>query len=156
MTKLRDCLLPFAEPARGPWGFRGSVLQFPSQQNQVVCDVDVIEGFREAGREFKDFRSRQQSVERTPCSYRIAFEERRVSGLGANQIVAAIVGWSDNDVMRGEYFERAVQNRRRKLRTVAIECDDVLPASGSEMSKNRGEPCCETFAFLRHDLHGIT
>jgi hypothetical protein len=49
MTKLRDCLLPFAEPASSPWGFRGSEKQFPSQQNQVVCDVDVIEGFREAG-----------------------------------------------------------------------------------------------------------
>ncbi len=78
-----------------------------------------------------------------------------MSGLGANQIVASIVGWPDNHVMRGEFFERAVQNRRRKVWTVAIECDDVLPAGGSELSKNRGESCCETFAFLRHDPHRI-
>src|SRR5437667_1949705 len=156
MTKLRDCLLPFAEPARSLWGLRGSEPQFPSQQNQVVCDVDVIEGFREAGRESKDLRARQQSVERTPCSHTIAFEERRVSGLGANQIVTSIVGWPDNHVMRGEYFERAVQNRRCKVWTVAIECNDVLLAGGSELSKNRGESCRETFAFLRYDPHRTT
>jgi len=57
--------------------------------------------------------------------------------------------------MRGEYFERAVQNRRREVRTVAIEGDDVLPPGGSEMSKNRAESCCETFAFLRDNLHCI-
>ncbi len=155
MTKLRDCLLPFAEPACGPWGLRRNEPQFPGQQNQVICNVDVIARFREAGREFKGLRARQQSVERTPCSHRVAFEERRVNGLGANQIVASIVGWSDNHVMRGEYFERAVQNRRREMWTVAIECDDVLPVGGSEMSKNRSESCGETFAFLRHDLHFI-
>jgi len=48
----------------------------------------------------------QQSIQRAPCSHTIAFEQRRVSGLGANQIVASIVGWPDNHVMRGEYFER--------------------------------------------------
>ncbi len=51
-----------------------------------------------------------------------------MSGLGANQIVASIVGWPDNHVMRGEYFERALQNRRREVWTVAIECDDVPAA----------------------------
>ncbi len=49
LTKLRDFLLPFAEPACCPWSLRWSEPQFPCQQNQVVCDVDVIEGFREAG-----------------------------------------------------------------------------------------------------------
>ena len=155
MTKLRDCLLPFAEPACSPWSLRGSEPQFPSQKNQVVCNVDVIERFREAGREFKDLSARQQSVERTACSHRIAFEQRRVSGLGANQIVAPIVRWPDNHVMRGKYFERAVQNRRREVWTVAIECDHLVPAGGSEMPKNRDESRRETFAFLRHDLHSI-
>jgi hypothetical protein len=155
-AKLRDYLLPFSEPACSPWRLRGSELQFPSQQNQIVCDVDVVEGLREAGREFKDLRARQQSVQRTPCSHAIALEERRVSGLGANKIVASIVGWPDNHVMRGEYFERAVQNRRSEVWTVAIEGNDVLPAGGRELSKNRGESCCETFSFLRYDLHCIT
>jgi len=58
--------------------------------------------------------------------------------------------------MRGEYFEGAVQNRRRQVWTVAIECDDVAPAGGSEMSKNGGESCCETLAFLRHNFHCMT
>ena len=33
-------------------------------------------------------------------------------GLGANQVVASIVGWPDNYVMRGEYFECAVRPAR--------------------------------------------
>src|SRR5229473_1982709 len=155
MMKLRDRLLPFAEPTGSPWGLLRSELQFASQQNQIVCDVDVIKGFREAGRESKDLRARQQFVERALCSHTIAFEERQVSCLGANQIVASIVGRPDNNIMRREYFERAAQNRRREVWTVAIERDDVLPAGGSEVSKNGGESCCETFAFLCHDLHCI-
>src|SRR5271165_6118966 len=156
MTKLHKCLLPFAEPVCSPWGLRGSELQFPSELKQIVRDIDVVEGFREAGRKFKSLRACQQSVERAPCSHAIGFEKRSVSGFRANQIVASIVGWPDNLVMRGEYFERAVQNRWREVWTVAIECDDVLPDGGSEMSKNRGEPCCETFAFLGHNLRAIT
>src|SRR5690242_11039651 len=155
MAKLRDCFLPFAEPDRSPWGLRGSESQFLSQPNQVACDVYVIEGFREAGCEFKGLRARQQSVERSSCSHPIAFEERRVSSFGASQIVASIVGWPDYDVMLGEYFERAVQNRRREVRAVAIECDDVLLAVGSELSKNGGESCRKTFAVLRDDRHRI-
>jgi hypothetical protein len=58
--------------------------------------------------------------------------------------------------MGGEYFERAVQNGRREVWTVAIEGDDVPPAGGSEVSKNRGESCGKTFSFLRNDLHCIT
>src|SRR5260370_7186502 len=46
MAKLRDCLLPFAEPARSPWRLRGSEPQFPSHQNQHVCDADVVEAPR--------------------------------------------------------------------------------------------------------------
>src|SRR5260370_7009346 len=49
IANLRNPLLPFADPARSPWRLRGGEPQFLSQQNQVVCDVDIIEGFREAG-----------------------------------------------------------------------------------------------------------
>ena len=45
VTNLPDCWLPFAEPSRSPGGFCGSKLQFPSELNQVVCDVDIIKGF---------------------------------------------------------------------------------------------------------------
>src|SRR5579863_4441471 len=155
MMKLRDGLLPFAEPARSPWGLLRSKLQFVSQQNQIVGDVDVIEGFREACREFKGLRARQQSVKRTPGSHTVAFEERRVSRFGAYQIVATIMGWAHNHVMGGECFERALKNQWREVWTVAVECDDALPPGGSEMSKNRGEPSCKAFACLRHDLHCI-
>jgi hypothetical protein len=65
------------------------------------------------------------------------------------------MGWPDNHVMCSEYFECAVQNRGREVWAVAIECEDMLLASGSEMSKNRGKSGSETFAFLRHYLHRI-
>src|SRR5580692_6369608 len=136
MMKLRDCLLPFAEPTGSPRGLLRSELQFASQQNQIVGDIDVIEGFREARREFKGLRAREQSVECAAGSHTVAFEERRVSRLGADQIVASIVGWPDNHVMRRKCFERALQNQWREVWTVAIECDDVLSAVGSEMSKD--------------------
>ena len=152
---MRDRLLPFAEPGCSPWSFCRGKLQLPSQQNQVVCNVDVVEGFREASGESKGFRAREQSVQGTFCSHRIAFEERGMGSFGANQIVAAIVGWPDDDLVRGKYFERALENGRSEVRTIAIECDDALPAGGSEMSKDRGESCCETFAFLRDDLHCV-
>src|SRR5919108_727464 len=155
MTKLRDFLLPFIEPCRGSWCFRWSEPQFPSQQNHVFCDINVVEGFREARCKSKDLRAHQQSVERAARSHTFTFEERRVSGLSANQIIASIVGWPDNHVMRGEYFERAVQSRWGKVWTVAIEGDDMLPASGSEVSKNGSESCGETFPFLPYDLHCI-
>src|SRR5215472_1227710 len=150
---MRNSLLPLAEPCRGTRCLCRSKPQFPSQYNQVVCNVDVVEWFGEAGGEFKNLRARQQLIERAPCSHAISFEKRRVSGFGSNQVVASIVGWPDDHVMRREYFERAVQNRRRKVGTVAIECDDVWPALGSEASKNRGESRRETFTFLCYDLH---
>jgi hypothetical protein len=53
MTKLHECLLPFAEPVCSPRGLRGSELQFLSELKQIVRDIDVVEGFREAGRKFK-------------------------------------------------------------------------------------------------------
>jgi len=65
------------------------------------------------------------------------------------------MGWPDNHVVRSEYFERTVQNRRREVWAIAIEREDMLLASGSEMSKYRGKSGSETFAFLRHDLHRI-
>ena len=155
MTKLRDFLLPLAEPGCRSWRLRWSEPQLLGQQNQIVRDVDVVDGFGAARCKFKDLNAGQQSVKRAPCSHTSAFEERRVSGLGANQIVASIVGWPDHYVVRGEYLERAVQNRRRKVWTVAIEGDDVPLPGGSKVSKNRGESRGETFAFLRHDRHAI-
>jgi hypothetical protein len=49
MAKLRDCSLPLIEPARSPWRLRGSEPQFASKQNQIICDIDVVEAFRETG-----------------------------------------------------------------------------------------------------------
>ncbi len=153
---MRDCFLPFAAPARSSWRLRGSEPQFPSQKNQIVCDVDVVERFRKASGEFKGPRARQQSVERAPGSHSISFKERRVSGLGANQIVASIMSWPDHHVMRDEYFKCVLQNGRSEVWTITVERNDMLVSGGSEVSKNRSKSCGETFAFLRYDLHGIS
>src|SRR5215470_16470928 len=155
VTKLRDCWLPIAKPDGSPWCLRRSQSQFPSQQNQIIGDVDVVEGFCAARRQLKDLNARQQSVKRAPCSHTIIFEERRVSGLRANEIVTSVVGRADNHIMCGEYFERALQNRRCKVWAVAIERNDVLPAGGSEVSKDRSESCREALTLLRYDRNGI-
>jgi hypothetical protein len=40
--------------------------------------------------------------------------------------------------MRGEDFKRDLQGGRRKVRTVAVERDDVLPSGGNKVSKDGG------------------
>src|SRR5215469_4893955 len=154
MANLRNNVLPFAEPSRSSRRLRGSELQFLSQPNQIVCDVDVIKWFRKADGEFKRLGARQQSVKRAPRSHAITLEERRVSSLCANQIVTSVVGWPHHQVMPCEHLKRGVQNRGREMWTVAIESDHVLPVGGCEVSKDRGESCGETFAFLRNNRNG--
>ena len=156
MIQLHNGSLPFAEPGGSPRRLCGSELQFLGQQKQIVSNVNVVERFRQAGGEFKILCACQQSVERAPGSHTIAFEKGRMGGLGSNQVVAAIVGRPDYHVVRGEHFERAVENRRREVWSIAVEGDDVSPTGGCKMPKDRGESCRETIALLRHDLDRIT
>src|SRR5262249_61522952 len=88
-------------------------------------------------------------VERAPCSHSIAVEERWMSALGADKIVASVVRRPDHHVMRGEYAERTVQDRRRQVWAVAVECDDVLPAVSGEVLKHGGGSGGEPFTSLR-------
>src|SRR6516162_3228856 len=143
------------EPRRGSRCLAWSELQFPSQQNQIVCDVDVVERLCAAYCKFKDLKAGQQPVERVSSSHTITFEQRGISSLSANQVVASIVGWPDNYVVRSQYFEGVLQNRRRKVWTIAIERVDVLSAGRSELSTNRGESGGKALTVLRHDRHCI-
>src|SRR5262249_4060021 len=97
----------------------------------------------------------EQSLERGPGTHVVAFEKCRMCSLGADKIVASIVGWPDNHIIAGEDFEGAIQNRRREMWTVAIEGDHMLPAR-SKVSKDRGESCREAGALLRLDLDRVT
>jgi hypothetical protein len=44
-----------------------------------------------------------------------------MGGLRPYEIIASVVGRPDNHVMRREGFERFFKNRRRQVRTVAVE-----------------------------------
>src|SRR5215813_1533309 len=131
-------MFPLAEPPRSPWRLLWRAPQLSGQPNQIVCDVNVIEPFGEGGGKFKEVCARKQSIERALRSHTVVFEQRRVGSFGSNQIVASIVSRPDNHVMRSQYFKRLHQNCRCKVRTVAIERDDLLPAAPSEVPKYGG------------------
>src|SRR5437763_17101747 len=82
-----------------------------------------------------------------------------------DEIVASVVRWSHDHVMRGQRFERAFENRTRQVRAVAVECNDagLMGVSltifslmvGREVHKYRSEPRSKTLALLRNDAYLI-
>src|SRR5580692_12254851 len=78
-----------------------------------------------------------------------------MGGLRADEIVASVVGRSDHYIVRSEDLECVLQNRRRQVGAVAVECDDALVAS-CKMGKHRSEPRCEAFTLLRHHAYLLT
>ena len=78
-----------------------------------------------------------------------------MGGLGPDEIVAAVVCRSDNHVVRGERLERALKNRSRQMRAVAVEGNDALLARRCEVCKHRGQACRKALSFLRHDTHPV-
>src|SRR5689334_20293502 len=104
----------------------------------------------------EDFGAHQQSVERASCPHSVTFEERWVGRLGADKVVASIVGWAYNDVVRRQHFEGTVENRRREVWTITVERDDMPASGGCEMSKDGDKSCRESLAFLRDHLYRFT
>src|SRR5690242_14882828 len=126
------------------------------QQKQIVCDVDVIKGFSEASGKLQRVCACQQPFQRAAGSEPISFEQRKVSCFCADKIIASIVSRPDNHVVPRKYFEGIVQNCWRKVRTVTVEGNNVLPADGNEVAKHGGESSSQPFTLLRRDLHRIT
>ena len=55
---------------------------------------------------------------------------------------------SHNHVMAGERLERVFKNRRRQMRTVAVEGNDALVANGCKVRECRVEACRKALSFL--------
>src|SRR5262249_5328486 len=152
MTQLPDCAYPVDEPSCRSRRLRRRGLKFPSKANQVVRDVNVVEGLCEARRQLKGLGSRQQFVERAPCSHPIVFEERRMGSLGADKIVASVVGRPDNHIARSQSRKSAIQNQRREVWAIAVEGNNALLDGSGEMCKNRIESRGKAFTLLSYDL----
>jgi hypothetical protein len=59
-----------------------------------------------------------------------------MDGLGSHQIIAAIMGRSNNQIMPGERLERALKNRSRQMRAVAVEGNHAPPSTRCEVFKH--------------------
>src|SRR5262249_172650 len=73
--------------------------------------------------------------------------------LRSDEVVAAVVRWSDNHVMCDQRFERVLENRTRQVRAVAVESNSPSLMVSCEMRKHGRQPCSKTLAALRHHTH---
>ena len=126
----------------------GSEAQFRGEPSQIVFYVDVVEGVGEANRKLQSASARQQHLKRALRAHAIAIEKRWMGGLGAYQIIAAVVRRSDNNVVAVERLERAFKNRSRQMRAVAVEGNDALPARRCEVCKDRRQACRQALALF--------
>src|SRR6202051_1477163 len=78
-----------------------------------------------------------------------------MGGLGPYKLVAAVVCWSNNHVVPGERLERALKNRSRQMRAVAVEGNDPFASTLCEVCKHRSQTCGEALSFLRNYARSI-
>src|SRR6516164_7231213 len=121
-------MLPLFQPSRRSRRTCRSKPEFSGEAGQVALHVNVVEGFCKAYGKLQPASARQQSVERAVGSHSVALEKRGVGSLRPNQIVAAIMGGSDNHVVGDEQLECAGENCNRQMRAITVEGDNALPA----------------------------
>src|SRR2546423_6251092 len=83
-------------------------------------------------------------------------EQRRMSSLCPDKIVASVVCWSNDYVMCGQRFERVFENRTRQVWAVAVEGNGASLMTFCEVCEHRGEPSGKTFTFLGNYPHFVT
>src|SRR5205809_4178913 len=71
-----------------------------------------------------------------------------MKGLCPDEIVASVMGWSNDHVMCRERFERVFENRTRQVWAVAVEGNGASLMTFCEVRKHRSEACSKTFTFL--------
>src|SRR6516225_7425807 len=119
---------PLFQPGCCSWRPDGIKPQLRGKPSQVSLHVDVVERLCEADGKLQFAGARQQGTKRTLRAHAVAIEKVRMGRLGSDEIVASVMRWSDDHVVRMERLERARKNRRRQMRAVAVEGDDALPA----------------------------
>src|ERR1700676_1048638 len=70
--------------------------------------------------------------------------------LCSDEIVASVVGWSNDYVMGGQRFERVFENGTRQVWAVAVEGNNASLMTFCKVRKHRSEACGKTFTFLRN------
>src|SRR6202047_3535249 len=73
-----------------------------------------------------------------------------MKSLCPDEIVASVVGWSNDYVMCGQRFERVFENRTRQVWAVAVEGNGASLMVFREVRKHRSEACSKSFTFLRN------
>ena len=120
------------------------------QPSQVVSYVNIVKRSCETYGKLKRSCVRQESLQRAAGAHSVACEKRGMRSLCPDEIVASVVGWSNDYIMCGQRFERVFENGTRQVWAVAVECDDAPLMTFCEMRKHRNEACGKTFTFLRN------
>ncbi len=129
--------------------------QFGGELRQVGGHVDIVERIGEANRKSEGAGAREQRFKRIRCSQAIAGEKAGMRGRCADEIIAAVVSRTDDDVAGGKCFECVSEYGRRQVRAVAVERNDAVRACRREMRKHRREPRRESVTRLRDDVNFV-
>ena len=132
------------------------MLQFRSEPDQVVSDVDVVERICEPYAEPQISRAGQESLQRAAGAHSVACEERGVRGLRPHEIVASVVSRPDDHVMLREDREGFLENRPRQMRAVAVEGYDAASVALCEVRKHRRKTCRKALTLLCHYARSLT
>src|SRR5215469_848693 len=151
MARPRLCRrkLPLSKPSRGAWRFCRSQAQFLCQPSQVFNNVNVVKRSGEAYGKLQNSYARQKSLQCAAGAHSIACEKRRMRSLCPDKIVASVVGWSYDQVMSGQCFERVLENRTGQVWAIAVEGNDATLVISREMPKHGSEARGQTFTLLR-------
>jgi len=79
-----------------------------------------------------------------------------MGSLCPDEIVASVMGWSNDYVMCGQRFECTFKNRTRQVWAIAVEGNNASLATFSEVCKHGTEACDETLTALRDYAHFAT
>src|SRR5882724_8631455 len=131
--------LPLFKPRRRAWRPCRSQPQLLCQPSQVVTYINIVKRSCETYGKLKSSRAHQESLQRAAGSHPIVREKRRMKSLCPDEIVASVVRWSNDYVVRGQRFERVFENRTRQVWTVAVEGNGASLMSFCEVRKHGSE-----------------
>ena len=115
---------------------------------EIVSNVNIVKRSYERYGKLKRSRVRQESLQRAAGTHSVAYEKRGIRSLRPDEIVASVVGWSNDYVMRGQGFERVFENSTRQVWAVAVESNGASLMIFCEVRKHRCEGGGKTYTFL--------
>src|SRR6266446_5912795 len=143
---------PRREQRGGAGRSRGFRAQLGGKPAQVRGHVDVVPGFGESHRQSERARVPEQRIASVDRAERRRVEEARVHRRRADEIVAAILGRSHHHLVRLEKLEGRLEDRKRQMRTVAVDRDDAAEVR-DEMYEGRNERGGQPVTALPDDVN---